>query len=200
MGPEFRRTSGEAVSRGFRSMNLLTGVLRLAPPGTGGRVWPVGRPSLEAPHDHLQQRRPNRRRTQTAGQVLPGPLSGCIIRTWLCHFTYSGLDCRALAPVVGGRHGYVGPYCAKVTDDHVGRSIPPGHLAPDLHHLASKLTSAPGKHAGPEDDLDVVGLVLDGHEDRPVPPARVLPRHRPSGHRNQVAVANSLHRRSREHV
>ena len=78
-------------------------------------------------------------------------------------------------------------------NDHAGGPIPAGNHTPDQEHMAAQLSPAPVKDPGPQDDLHVPGLVLDGDEHRSILSLGVLAGYGPARHQDLLSVTRILH-------
>ena len=84
-------------------------------------------------------------------------------------------------------------------DEHVGGPIPAGDHPPDQEHMASQLPPAPVKDPGPQDDLNVTGLIFDCDEHRSVLSLWVLPGDGPARRQDLLSLTCILHCGSGQH-
>ena len=81
-------------------------------------------------------------------------------------------------PVMGSRHLHPHPYRPQRRNNHIRRPIPLRNRPTHLDHLAVQLPAIPRKHIPTQNDLHIPLLILGRHIRFPIPPARLLPRHR----------------------
>ena len=92
-----------------------------------------------------------------------------------------------------GGHGDAGMDAPHGGGNHAGGPVPPGYGAPRQQHMAPQLSPAAGQDPGPQDELNVPGLVLDGDEHRAVLPPGVLAGDGPSRHQDFPSFSRLLH-------
>ena len=96
-------------------------------------------------------------------------------------FNHAVFQRLSSAPVMRFRHPHAGGQSAHLRHDGIGSAVPARDFTRYQHRLAAQLPPLLLIYVGPQDDLRVSGLVLDGHEYSAVPALGVLPRHGPAG-------------------
>ena len=96
-------------------------------------------------------------------------------------------------PVVGGGHGDAGVDAAHLGGDDAGGTVPAGDRATGQQDMAAQLAAAPAEDPGPENELRVAGLVLDGYEHGAVLAPGMLVGNGPADHQHFFVLGGAFH-------